>query len=117
MNRGDKVECIKIINDLKVELDMLKDALRDCRDEREYRNLERVIKGKEEQLDRYKTNMAKLSDNQIEYRIYLKLLNGLTPTRAVEEVAEENYLRDVSPTGTSQIWNKYYKNLKKIIAS
>lgn len=111
------MECIKYINDLKIELDMLKDSLHDCRDEREYNNIVRIIKSKEELMAKYKINLEKLSDCQIEYRIYFKILNGLSPTRAVEQVADENYTNGLGPTSYSQIWSKYYKNLKKIIQS
>lgn len=108
------MECIKYINDLDIEIKMLNDALKECRDEREYKNISKVIESKSIQMNRYKENLSKLSDCQIEYRIYLKMLNGLSPTKAIEEVASENYINDIIPNTERQIW-KYYKNLKNIL--
>lgn len=108
------MECIKYINDLDIEIKMLEEAKRDCRDEREWKNLTKIIEYKKDKMQLYKDNLSKLSDCQIEYRIYLKMLNGLSPTKAVEEVAEENYLKGIRPSGNVQIW-KYYKKLKKNI--
>lgn len=108
------MECIKYINDLKIEIDMLNDTLNDCRDEREYKNITRILASKNELMKKYKDNLEKLSDNQIEYRIYLKMLNGIKPSKAVEEVAEENYLNNIKPNSLTQVWI-YYQNLQKII--
>ncbi len=52
--------------------------------------------------------------SSIELRLYKYINNGLSVTKAVEKVAEENYLQDKKPVSTSKIW-LYYKNLKKII--
>lgn len=109
------MECIKYINDLDIEIKMLEQAKRDCRDEREWKNLTKVVEYKKDKMQLYKDNLSKLSDCQIEYRIYLKMLNGLSPTKAVEEVAEENYNSGLGITSLSQIWNVNYKKLKKII--
>lgn len=93
---------------------MLEEAKRDCRDEREYKNIQSVIDSKNEKMEFYKENLKKLSDNQICYRIYEKMLNGINPTKAVEQVAEENYLAGVIPCSIPTIWN-FYKKLKKIL--
>mgnify|MGYP005965782577 FL=1 len=45
------------------------------------------------------------------------MLNGLTPTRAINEIATENYEKDIKPAEESIIWKKYYKNLKKMLNS
>ncbi len=111
------LECIKYINDLDIEIKMLEEAKRDCHDERDWQNLTRIIEYKKSKMQLYKDNLSKLSNCQIEYRIYLKMLNGLSPTRAVEEVAGENYISGKGITSLSQIWNKNYKKLKKIIKS
>lgn len=109
------MECIKYINDLDVEIKMLEEAKKECRDEREWNNLTRVISYKKDQMKRYKDNLSKLSDCQIEYRIYLKMLNGLSPTKAVEEVAEENYQKGIKPTDIPYIFTKHYKQMKEIL--
>lgn len=108
------MECIKYINDLDIEINMLNDALKDCREEKEYNNIEKILIQKKEQMKKYKENLSKLSSNQIEYRIYFKMLNGLSPTKAIEEVAEENYINGITPIDITTLWKKYYKKIKKI---
>lgn len=73
------------------------------------------IKEKEKLINECKENLSKLSKSKIEYRLYLYLLNGLSPTKAVAKVANENYINDISPFDPSSIW-KRYKNLTKIIS-
>ena len=93
------MDCIPYINDLLIEIKML--------EELDSSNPE--IKGKilikREKINKVKENLSKISVNSIEYRIYLKMLNGLTPTRAIK------------PAEESIIWKKYYKNLKKMLNS
>ena len=105
------MDCIPYINDLLIEIKML--------EELDSSNPE--IKGKilikREKIDKVKENLSKMSVNSIEYRIYLKMLNGLTPTRAINEIATENYEKDIKPAEESIIWKKYYKNLKKMLKS
>lgn len=45
-------------------------------------------------------------------RLYSKILSGIKPTKAVEEVAEENYINDVKPSSIPSIW-RHYNKLKK----
>ena len=100
------MDCIPYINDLLIEIKML--------EELDSSNPE--IKGKI-LIKKVKENLSKISVNSIEYRIYLKMLNGLTPTRAINEIATENYEKDIKPAEESIIWKKYYKNLKKMLNS
>ena len=65
-----------------------------------------------EYLTKYK-EIAKSLTSSIEIRLYNYLASGLSPTKAVEKVAEENYLNDVIPSSIPAIW-RYYKKLKKI---
>ena len=39
-----------------------------------------------------------MSINKIEYRLYLALLSGLNPNKAVEKIANENYVNDIKPS-------------------
>lgn len=107
------MECIKYINDLEIEIKMLEDLKGniDC-DEKE---IDEKISKKKELIERCKENLSKLSDNQICYRIYLYMLDGLKPSKAIEKVAEENFKNGVKPVDISTLWNKYYKKIKKII--
>lgn len=107
------MECIKYINDLEIEIKMLEDLKGniDC-DEKE---IDEKINRKKELIERCKENLSKLSDNQICYRIYLHMLNGLNPSKAIEKVAEENYKNDIKPTDIITLWKNYYNKIKKII--
>ena len=78
------------------------------------RMIKRKIKEKQETIEMIKEDLSKISINSIEYRLYLKILNGKTPTQAVNEIADENFNNDIKPNGTTQIW-KYYNKIKKII--
>lgn len=63
-------------------------------------------------LKKYK-EIANSLTSSIEIRLYNYLCAGLSPTKAVEKVAEENYLNDIIPCSIPAVW-RYYKNLKKI---
>lgn len=102
------MDCIPYINDLQIEIAILnKIADGDI-------DVKRKIKEKQETIEMIKENLSKISINSIEYRLYLKILNGKTPTQAVNEIADENFNNDIKPNGTTQIW-KYYNKIKKII--
>lgn len=102
------MDCIPYINDLQIEIAILNKIADDDID------VKRKIKEKQETIEMIKENLSKISINSIEYRLYLKILNGKTPTQAVNEVADENFNNDIKPNGTTQIW-KYYKKIKKFI--
>lgn len=104
------MECIPYIEDLKLEIETLKLI----RTEENKYEIDNKIKKKENLIKQCKENLENLSSNQICYRIYLKLLDGLTPNKAVEKVAEENYLKDLKPNTRNGVWN-YYKKMKKIL--
>lgn len=111
MNRND--DCIPYINDLQQEILILNDIKEnsDC-------NLDEInnkIQFKQNLIDKCKDNLSKMSNNSIEYRLYLKLLNGITPTKAVQEIAEENYLNDIKPTNESYIFRTSYKKIKELL--
>ena len=106
------MECIKYINDLEIKIETL-ERLKGHVDDEE--KLNRQINEKKILLEDCKNNLRKLSDNDICYRIYIYMLNGLNASKAIEKVAEENYLNDVKPTSTETIWKYYYPKLKKII--
>lgn len=100
------MDCIPYINDLLIEIDTLE------RINNNNPEIDSKIQKKKQLIEECKINLSKLSEKSIEYRIYLKLLNGKTPTQAVEEVADENFMKDVKPNSHAQIW-RYYKILKK----
>ncbi len=101
------MDCIPYVNDLLNEINILKQVV----DTNE--KIKNKITEKEEKIKIIKENLSKMSANSIEYRLYLKILNGKTPTQAVNEIADENFASDIRPNGTTQIW-KYYKKIKKM---
>lgn len=106
------MDCIPYINDLQIEINILKDIKKNgnC----DINSINEQIKEKEILIEKCKYNLSKLSLNSIEYRLYLKIMSGLSVTKAIESVAEENYINNIKPNSHTQIW-KYYKNMKKII--
>lgn len=106
------MENIAYINDLIIEIEILKN-LRD-NSKNNIEKIEEIIVDKENTLNKCKENLKKLSNNQIEYRLYLKMLNGKTVSQAVDEIANENYINDIKPNSTAGIW-LHYKKLKKLI--
>ncbi len=113
MQMNSSVDCIPYINDLNLEIKMLIDIKNNGNCDIE--SITEKINQKKELVERCKSNLEKLSTNQICYRLYLNMLNGLTPSKAVEKVATENYMQDITPTDPEWIWTKYYKKVKKII--
>ena len=106
------MDCIPYINDLQIEVQILKDvkANGNC----DLEKINEQIKNKEELIKKCKDNLSKLSSNQIYYRLYLKILSGMKPSKAIEEIADENYINGVTPTDITTLWKDYYKKIKKI---
>ncbi len=103
------MDCIPYINDLLIEIDTL-EKINDNNFEINNKILE-----KKRILEECKENLSKLSKNNIEYRIYLYYLNGMSIHKAIQKVADENYENDIKPFTERAIYKNYYKNLKKII--
>ena len=106
------MEGIAYINDLVNEIEMLKNLRDHSKDKID--KINHLIQDKEMLLEKCKINLDSLSNNKIEYKLYLKMLDGKTASQAVSEVANENYMNDVRPTSMSSIW-EHYKKLKKIL--
>ena len=104
-------DCIPYIHDLDLEIKMLKKIRKNRKDKED---IDLLIAEKEEELEGYKDDLSKLSPQSVEYKIYLKMLNGMTPSHAVEKTADENYYNDVKPSSVSGVWI-YYRKLKKKI--
>ena len=109
----NSIDCIPYINDLAIEIQILNDvkAGNKCNND----EIDKQIFEKKLLIEKCKNNLSKLSDNQICYRIYLKFLNGNTISKSIEEVAEENYQKNIKPNSINGIWNYYNNTLKKII--
>lgn len=107
------MDCIPYIKDLQLEIQILKDvkANGNC----DVSKVEKQINDKQLLIEKCKDNLSKLSDNQICYRIYLNMLNGMSVSKSIDKVAEENYMKGITPGEPSAIWKYYYPNLKKIL--
>ena len=103
------MDCIPYINDLLTEIDILK-SFSDTDEERI-----KKIQEKESLVEIIKSNLSKFSKNSIEYRIYFYYLSGMSISKAISKVADENYENDIKPFTERAIYKKYYKNLKKYI--
>lgn len=105
------MDCIAYINDLLLEIDILKKA-KSSNDE-----IEKQILKKEQQISQIKENLSKMSVNSIEYRIYLYYLNGMSLHKAISKVADENYARNIKPSTERALYKNYYKKIKEITQS
>ena len=103
------MDCIPYINDLLTEIDILK-SFNDTDEGRI-----KKIQEKENLVEVIKNNLSRFSKNSIEYRIYFYYLSGMSISRAITKVADENYKNDIKPFTERAIYKKYYKNLKKYI--
>lgn len=107
------MDCIPYISDLKVEINILKDLKKNNIGDNS--KINEQIKEKELLISKCKENLSMLSINSIEYRLYLKILNGARPSKAVEEIASENYINNIKPSSVNKIWINYYKKIKKFL--
>lgn len=105
------MDCIPYIQDLKLEIDTLKTIKSSGNSNKE---IDELISSKEKALEKCKDNLSKLKNGSIEYRLYINILNGMSPTKAVEAVADENYINDTKPSTYDPIWRRYRK-LKELL--
>lgn len=76
--------------------------------------LEREIEYKNNAKMIHKNILEQISDNETYRKLYIKLLNGKSASRAVEEVVNENYYNNIKPYSEASIW-RYYSKLKQLI--
>ena len=112
------MECIKYINDLTIEIEILNDLKNSLDYNKEkLEDINDKINRKSKILEKCKSNLEKLSNNQICYRIYVKILNGVPVSKAIQEVADENYINNIKPVNAENIWRNYYPKLKNLTKS
>lgn len=103
---------IKCIKNVEKELEIVNLEL-----ERTNNSDKELLMQKEEltsYLEKYKQALKSL--DEIESRIYFKIVyEGIPPTKAIEKVAEENYLKDIKPNNWVYIYNKIYPKVKKLL--
>lgn len=110
------MDCISYIDDLSNEIKILR-ILKSNRikEQLDYDDIDEKIIEKQNLLNDCKENLKKMSSNQIYYRIYLNLLNGMNTSKAIEKVAEENLKNGIKPCDVNTIWVNYYRKMKKIL--
>ena len=106
------MDCMSYINDLTIEIKILEDVKKGASCDID--KIDEEIKEKRKLIEKCKNNLSKLSNNKIEYRLYLAILNGLNPSKAVDKIANENYINNISPSSIASIW-RIYKKMKKNI--
>lgn len=107
------MDCIPYINDLQIEINILKDIKKN--NKCDVNLIDNQIKEKEILIEKCKNNLKLLSNNQICYRLYLAILDGMTPSKAIEKISNENYQNGIKPVDIGTLWKKYYKKVKKVL--
>lgn len=64
-------------------------------------------------LKKIEYNLSQLQGT--EYQLFFKIINGINISKAIKEIAEENYFNNKKIKDESIIWKKYYPNVKKEI--
>ncbi len=106
------MDCIPYIEDLKKEIDILEEVKRNSNCNK--KQINKIINKKKGTVKKIEINLQKMSGNQIYYKIYLYLLQGLKVSEALEKVSYDNYINDVKPIALSSLW-KHYEKMKKIL--
>ena len=107
-------DCLEYFDRFEMEISVLKDLIKNSDNDRIKELLEYSIEEKNNQLKKNKNILESIASNDICCRLYAKILRGKPPTRAVEEVANENYFNNIKPYSVSSIW-RYYLKIKKLI--
>ena len=108
-------DCVPYIQDLKLEIEILKNVKNMTHKKETIKLLDKKIKEKEQMILKCREILKKLSNNQICYRIYLNMLSGLSINKSIAKVANENYLNNIKPASERAIYKRYYAKLKKIL--
>ena len=110
------IRCIKNVEkELEVVNNELERELKKVESDYSYiLDLQNTKSDLENYLEKYKKNLSELND--IEARIYYKIVyDGLNIMKAIEKVAEENYLNSQKPTDTIHIYKKIFPKVKKLL--
>ena len=76
--------------------------------------LQQEIDNKKTLLGKYRSVLSNISSNEICCRLFAKLMGGASATKAVEEIARENYFQNTKPSSLSAIW-RYYGKIKELL--
>lgn len=107
-------ECLRYMNGLELEIRILNNLILKSDEEKIKQMLKGEATRKREILNKYRNTLDEIKDDEICCRLFAKLLKGKKSTKAVEEVANENFLNNIKPNNVSTIW-KYYNKIKNIV--
>lgn len=107
-------ECIKYMDNFEMEIIALEGLMRRTDDSKMQQLLEKEVNNKKTLLSKYRSVLSNISSNDICCRLFAKIIGGSPPTKAVEEVAQENYFRNIKPSSLSAIW-RYYGKIKQLL--
>lgn len=101
------IHCIK---SAELVLSCLEKEYKDNPSEKVAKDID-IIKNK---INFYKNNFKQMPE--IENRLYYKIAyEGKNIMKACNEIADENYEKDIKPTDATHIYKYYYKKIKKYL--
>lgn len=107
-------ECIKYMNNFEMEIMTIEGLINKVDNEKMQELLSHDIDNKKTLLNKYRSVLSNISSDDICCRLFAKILGGTPPTKAVEEVARENYFQNIKPNSLSTIW-RYYGKIKQLL--
>lgn len=107
-------ECIEYMNGFEMEIKALEGLVEKTDDKKMQQLLKKEINNKNTLLGKYRSVLSNISSNEICCRLFAKIMGGSPPTKAVEEVARENYFQNIKPNSLSAIW-RYYSKIKELL--
>lgn len=107
-------ECKEYMDSFEMEIKTLEGLINKTDDSKIKVLLEKEVDNKKTLLGKYRSVLSNISSNEICCRLFAKILGGSPPTKAVEEVARENYFQNIKPNSLSAIW-RYYSKIKELV--
>ena len=107
-------ECLKIMDSFEMEIKALEGLIGKTDEVKLQGLLKQEIDNKKTLLGKYRSVLSNISSNDICCRLFAKMLGGTPVTKAVEEVARENYFQNTKPSSLSAIW-RYYAKIKELL--
>jgi hypothetical protein len=98
----------------EMEINIIETLISKTNDTKMKQILKQEVNNKKTLLGKYRSVLSNISSNDICCRLFAKILVGRPPTKAVEEVAEENYFKNIKPSSLSAIW-RYYSKIKQLL--
>ena len=107
-------ECIEYMNSFEMEIATIEGLISKTDNEKIQELLKQEVDNKKHLLAKYRSVLSNIAADDICCRLYAKILGGSPPTKAVEEIANENYYKNIKPNSLSAIW-RYYSKIKELL--